>query len=686
MTDARVYRPACMLRLRIRLEDFTEAADTEAQTERTPFDEKLRNLSKQLNLLRSTQAQLRAAPGVEKATLKEIDRKVNQTRRSISTLEAEKSRTAAVTEDLGDGFSIDIITVPTSLDLELNGFRTADTLTATFPFRDAPLISDIIRSAQVDVYGGTVPAEDFANPARWRLAFARSVVMFRGYADSWDTDHGDDTAQVSISARSLESILIDGKMNALSKSFRVHGDGEKISTYINRVLEQFPPTSGKTGGDRLRAVWFGAAKDEEPVLNRKRLLRSLQTAQSRNDAAGGAPQGDPTGGSTPPAQAVGTPGEPRMAQRVPGQEMSVWDLITQACQLAGCLPTYDPSLPTTEDGVIPADFLLLRPPQTIYEDVTGGVRIAGGAQDGFTRTFLDPITRDPIRSDIRFMVWGHNVGTFKTSRKLGRIKAPAVEVVSYNPDGAPAERLLSVRYPDTKRATRIGSKGEGKVDEVVTRTVRGIRDKELLKQIAVGMYHSMSRQEVSVDIETDDLASYIDPQQPEAHNNDPDLLRLRPGSPCRVTVAREVKDPSRGLVLSPLSELYEQRTSEISRFLREQFNRFRPDLPADERQTLVEKQTSRIATAIAAARLTDLFYCRTVTHTWNADSGWEISMELVNFIEARSLPKNLSTTDLKDDQKLRSHPTVTTPSQDTVRRKEKALERLDQARRASGGS
>lgn len=676
----RVYRPAALMRLRIRLEDFVEAEDSEAQTEAEPFDEKIKAIDARLTTLTSTQAQLRARGGNTQALQADIDRQVRRARRARKALEEQKSRTASLTQEQGDGFSIDITTVPISLDVDLNGFRIADQINATFPFRDAPLVSQIIRACQVDILGGTVPQEDFANPGRWRLSFQRSVIMFRGFADTWETEHDEGNAVVSISARSMESILIDGKMNPLSKSFRINGEGEKISTYVNRILEQFPPTSGKSGGDQLRAVWFGANPDEEPVLSRKTLMRSLQTAQSRNKSGGGAAQGSPSGPGGPQA-AVGTPGQPRMAQKVPGQEMSVWDLISQACQLANCLPTYDPSLPTTEDGIIPADHILLRPPQTIFEDVSG-IRIAGGAQDGFQRTLRDPNTRDPITTDIRFMVWGHNIKAFKTSRKLGRIKAPTVEVRSYNPDAEPGQRCLAVRYPETKRGTRIGGKGEGKVNEVVVRNVAGIRDKELLKQIAVGLYHQMSRQEVSVEIETDDLASFIDPtDDTQIPNDNADLLRMRAGSPCRVTVAREVKDPSRGLVLSPLSEIFEKRTSEISRFLREQFDRFLPNITATERDGLVEQQTDRIATALSAARISDLFYCRSVGHSWTVDDGWTISMELVNFVEARALPRNLSDTDFQDDQQARLNPSVTTPDQDSRTSLAQAQERLAQSRR-----
>ena len=647
----RVYRPAHLLRLKIRLEDFDESVDPEAESTDKPFEQKLQRLNTKIASLQKKQSDLRAN-SPQSAELTKVSAEIRKNQRARKKLEGAEAQGAAQTLEKGDVFSIDIVVVATSFGLELNSPRVADTLTATFPFRDAPLISDIIRSAQVDLLVGTIPEEDFADPARWRLSFQRGVLRFRGYVDTWETSHDDADATVSISARSLESILIDGKVHPLSKSFRIDGDGEKISAYVQRILDKFPPTSGKTGGDQLKAVWYGATAESEPTLDRKSLIRSLQSAKSRNTAASGpippgtdAPALPPAEGDDP-AAAVGPPGQPSSGQKTPSQEMAIWDLITQACNIAGCIPVYDPSLP--EIGTIrPADSILLRPANTLFEEVDGGLRIPDGPLDGFNRTMT--FQGRPIQSDLRFMVWGHNIKSMSTSRKLGRIKAPGIEVRSLNPDAPPAQRLVKVRYPEAKRGTKIGAKGEAKVDEIITRVIRGVRDEKLLKQIAVSLYHQMARQEMAVHIETDDLSSYIDPNSSEVPNDVPDLLKLGPGSPCRVTVAREVKQGDGKLIMSPLSEVFEKRTSEIRRFLTEQAGIFRPE----QSQAVTDKMVERIAKSLSSARLTDIFYCRSVNHDWDTESGWKITMELVNFLEARSLPKNLSETDKADDAERR---------------------------------
>jgi hypothetical protein len=674
----RVYRPNAFLRLRIRLEDFTVGApeDTEAK----PYAERVKILDRQIGATRKKLAEARTAGNQDQVSAAELSSRLRREEKAKKKLASSDPQARAVGTAAADEFSVDLYTVPTDLSVDMNSFRMADKCHASFPFIDAPLMSDIIRAALVEVWIGTVTPEDFAAPDHWRLRRDRAVIVFRGYVDTWETTHDDQDAQVQIDARSLEAILIDAKINPLAKAYRIAGSGEKISTYVDRILAQFPPTAGKSGGDALKSAWYGAAN--EPVIDRKILLRSLQTAKSRTNANGGdsVQVATPLAGTDPgQGEGAAAAGAPRMPPKAPGQEMSLWDLITQACEISGCIPTYDPSLQPRGNVKDTGDFILLRPPQTIYGDALEGYKIAGGPVDGFRRRFALP--GGSLTSEIRFLVWGHNITSFKTSRKLGRIKVPGVEVISYNPDAPPAERRIAVLYPTNARTTRIGSKGEGQINEIQTRNVSGIRSKALLKQVAVGLYHSMSRQELSVTIETDDLASYIDPDAKPAatippraaaddpdllegqaplplaptplrgHNDDPDMLRLRPGSPCRVVVAREVRDPARGLVISPLSEVFEKRGGQLLEMLKNQQERFRPSgfrAPGEGASNVFE-MAARITKALSSVKLTDLFYCRSISHKFNGEDGWSATLELVNFLEARNLPSNLSADDQRDN-------------------------------------
>lgn len=717
---ARIYQPAALLRFSIRLEDSEEVGDANTFSEISPFpdravqlDRSLQRLTKQLAVAGAD----RAGGSPDGGSLARLKRQLTRVQAARERLRAGEPQAAAGTKEGGDAFTIAVRVVPLTIEVSKNGLNMADTMTASFPWLDAPFYSYVMRGVAVDVLMGTVLPAQFATADAWVLPEERGVLLFRGFVDQWETEHDGEDAMVNIQCRSYESVLMDAKIAPLAKAYRPDRE-ETISTYVNRILGQFPQTSGKFGGDAFRARWI-ADPTKEPKLSRRMLNRTLQTAASRNqtliDQGNVSPEGQPVApddpsSSTDPGAAEGTSGSPMMPPRNPGQEMSVWDLVVQACEIAGCLPTFDPTLPKlpARDGgapVDPANTLLLRPAQTIFEDVNGGVSIPGGPLDGFERQFSSP--QDPtrtVRSEVRFMIWGHNIRRLKTSRKLGKVRAPAVEVVSYNPDAPPGERRLSARFPNVSkkkkgsagvqvseegkplRASEIGAKGEYKIDKVITKVVRGIRDIDELQQIAVSLYHEMARQEVSVSLETDDMASYIDPtlvdQQP-AHNDDPDLLRLCPGLPCRVTVARQVRALSPGeqgkLVITPLSEIFEKRSEELARFLREQNRRFKRTVN-DEAQ--IKKATDRLARAMSSAKMLDVFYCRSVSHKLDPD-GYSCSMELVNYAPVRSDPQNLSTTDKQVNEQRRLTKLVKTLQQqidDEIKKAKERQRRQEQVR------
>lgn len=660
-TAARVYRPSVFMHLQIRLEDFSKDQDPTLPSSDVPYPVKLRN---QANRVAKTQAELTktsTAPGsVDKAAVSTLRKRLRTERAVLKQIQSQSPDAVAQQKGAGDAFSIDLYLVPLDWSVDMNSFRIADTMQATFPFIDAPFLSQIIRAAVVEVWAGTVTPEDFAAPDRWRLRRNRSSILFRGWVDSWDTTHDDTDAKVQITCRSYESILMDAKINPRAPVYKIKGGKEKISAYLNRILSQFPATSGGSGEGQLRAAWYGADPKTEPELSRNTLNRSLQTAASRNAAGSRDTQtitaDVPDPGGTPPESSVGptTTGDSRMPPKsmggMQGSEMSVWDLFTQACQLAGCLPTYDPSLPPTAAVPNPGNFILLRPPQTLFEDISEGYKIQGGASDGFERRFNLP-TGKQITSQVRFLVWGHNIKTMKTSRKLGHVKVTAVEVISYNDDAPAGKRTISVRYPSTKFVTHLLAKGEAQSNEVLTINVQGIRDEKMLLQVAVGVYHQISRQELSVSIETNDLASYIDPSTGLAHNDEMDMLRLRPGSPCRVAVARQVQTPAdnQTLVISPLSEVFEQRDDVIFKLLQDQNERFSTTNTGFFAGTKANEMQQRISAALASAKLVDTFYCRTIQHRGTEEDGWSCTMELVNFLTARALPRVLSKQDQETD-------------------------------------
>lgn len=673
----------------VRLEDFkNQDADNPPAPESDPYPHRNKKITADIAKLESQLAQVDAATAAlsskDSNSSYALRQQIARKKRALSGLRSGKTAQAADAQPPEPATYVEFRTVPIAARFEAQGFRTADTLKATFPFRDAPLESRIMRECLVELYVGTVTVENFATRENWILPAQLSdttVLVFRGYVDEWESPHDEGGSFVTLSARSFEAVLIDGKINPRAPAYRVHGAEEKISAFVNRILEAYPPTSGKYGSE-LRAFWYMADPAKETKLSAKELTRNLQTAASRAAADGTAPGQEPAprpqqpADEAQPAQATGgDSGDvsmPQRAQRVDG--ISIWDLITMACELAGCIPIYDPSLPAIKVGAEPApgqpdtrakidpkNCILLRPPQTIYDDVDRGVSIKGGSQDGFSRELN--YNGRAVQSDLRMLVWGHNIKALKFVRKMSRARAVGVEVRSYNPDAPPAERLVKARYPVKTQATHMkihGPKGKSStapIEVIKTILVRGIRSEALLQKIAAALFNQLSRQEISVHIETEDLASYIDPTVPSqhgtkalTHNANPDLLKLRPGTPVRILVANEVQDPDAGnsIVISTLSEVMDRKGSRIKQLLTDQNARFRAwQSPAE-----VEANASKIQAALQSAQLPDHFYCKTISLDFKED-GVAIAMELINYLEARFASQNLDEASRKADQELK---------------------------------
>jgi hypothetical protein len=660
----RSYRPAAIVKLSIRLEDFGNDDGAAAATERRPFKTPAARAAAALDGARAELAVLRAsgaATGADEAKVRRAERAASRAGGARAT--APPDNAAA------DLFAVVLALVPQEMGLELNGFTIADKLQCSFQLRDLPIVPDVARAILAEVYMGNIPPADFGDPSRWVPSLLGTPPMFRGYVDVHDVTGDDGDAQVQLQARSLEARLMDAKVDPRRRDRLIRRNdafvdgrgktvrGEKLTAYLRRFLSTIPEFSGALGGDAIGVrIWPNFDPAREPILGADTLLRSLQTAQSRAQAGGQVQGAPPLPAGQDPGLAPGV-GSPTIPPPTPAMDLSAWDVVVRACELSGFVPIYDPSIvgrdAATGDLVKGADNILLVLPQTIMETPQDGLRVAGGPHDGFSREFVERGTTR-LRSEVRFMVWGSNVKNLKFSRKHGRIKAPAVRVVCHDPDGPAGGRTLSSTFPATPRGTRVSALGTGgpgaggagrghaPVEELVTKVVHGVRSQAQLDRIAVSLYHSVSRQEVSCEIETDDMSSYVDPSIPDG---DADVLRLRPGTPVRVAVAREVEDPAQGLQIGELSELFERRANPA--FMRKLLlgeSARRVGL-SDEGRRRLEQSLERVEAAYARARLTEWFYTRVVNHKFSVDDGWSATMELVNFLEARSLPANLGAGD-----------------------------------------
>jgi hypothetical protein len=661
-TAKNVYRPAAVLRLTIRLEDFSNDDGPQAQSEGRPAKTASARAIAGAASLRSLQAVRRASGEVDPA----LDAQVTVANKKAARFASGKTAATGAAPPGGSGLdehAIRISVVPLDLTCNLNGFRTADKVEFQANLLDLPIPPDLVRSMLVEVFMNTVHVDDFADPARWVPKVSQTPPMFRGYAEEEALEVDEGKASVTVSALSLEQRLMSLKINPFTKERRIAKAGEPVTAYIQRLISTIPEFNG-TFGDAMGVRMFpNVAADKIPRLDAKLFKRSLQSASSRAQA-GGQVQGAPPPGTDPSADpSNGQPagvGFPTPSPVV--ADVSVWDIITRAAELAGTIPVYDPSIVAREpDGTVSplgANNILLIPPQNIKETPQDGITIPGGPVDGFERSLTLGGT-STIRTQVRFLVWGSNLREMKIARKYGREKAPRVRCICHNPDAPAGKRVLTSVFPTTLRGTSVSAVGSGSakghapVEEEVVRVIREIRRQDELDRIAEALYHAIGRREVTCLIETNELASYVDPTRPETQNENPDLLTLRPGTPCRVVVARRVQDPaSPDFVVNGLSELMDRRANPA--FLRQALSSNPAVAGSPGARALIEKQLAKLEAAFQSSRLTDWFYTRNLTVRWNPNDGWSASIELSNYVEARNSPANLSKQDRQRNDTMKA--------------------------------
>lgn len=675
----RVYRPIAFLQIRARLRD-SESLDSEAASQADPFDQNLKVIQKKRVQLRNRlaleQALQSSSNGLSSAAdiidvndqLRGLDREEAALR---SGQKQQQSGTDTTKVQTSNDLSVDFYVVPTELNVELNSFRIADECQGAFPFKDLPLPADAVRSFYVRAFMGSVGPTEFSDPLQWRFLGTllnpngnNTQPMFSGYIDQWEDQHDENGSFVQFRARSVDAILMDAKVFAASAAPLIHGGKEPIDVFVKKFLQKIPQVSGALGPASLdvrfepslaAAIMAGTAK--VPTLERTVLSKALQTAKSRNKANGSVDgqlpnveTAQPDASTDQTGQQEGS-GTPRLAAPTLQPDTNAWDIIVTACEKVGLIPIWDP--------LIAEDAIILAPPQNLFQRPDGGVGISF-SQDGFHRAIGDKAGQI-IETDVRFMVWGHNLKTFKRSKKYGKIAAPGVQVISYNQSADTKHAVLTALYPDRSRGDKASVaakargknvKSGGKVSTYVTRVVHGVRDIEQLRQIAMGLYNSIARQETSIHLETDDMASFVDPSQGPGTNEN-DLLTLRAGMAIRIMIALKQLDPSLGLTVTPLSDFMDSRGVAVRQALTTQYGKYLVGQSGQTPASLIERAMDKVTTALNTTKVPDTFYVRTVSHKWNAEDGWSCEMELVNFNEVY-LPENLSAEDKALDESRRA--------------------------------
>ena len=546
--------------------------------------------------------------------------------------------------------------VPKKCTVEMPSTRQAATFDLTFDFKELPIDPRTVRAIGVEVHMGVVSPADFADGMRHAgpHGVRRSILQTRddknspntktllmvGIGDEWDVEYGTDGAEVSIKGRDLRGLLLDSplslrEINKLDLSRPLDG-------VIADLLFMHP------AGERIEIV-FNAA--EWPNGRIPYALPSDAVPRHRRGA-----RGSRRGGFAAP------PG---------GGEMTYWDAIVRLCFLVGAIPYFS------------GRQLHLRPALGYFEQRGNG---------------LDPVTRTPFNPNaarqlpghpawaVRRMIYGNNLSSIKFSRKFGGSQKPKqVRCISADlssPDRANA-RHIEARWPispptprqqaasqspprtpvrppppgaplsrqvEAALRNRVAPSAQQSQTEVINIPVYGIRDVERLRGIAMALFNEIGRNEMGGTFETKDLSSF------GAGNEDPDLLRLRPGDAVEfyfdgsLAGAGATNDPANHF-RRPFSEVLQETTRRLG--------------------------SEQLARAILATsrgsinRIQNFFRVSSVHYTFEG-SGIGVSVEFQNYFVIRNDLLGAQTTDLlagrgPTDQRpaqrtvVRDHPRVPRP-------------------------
>ncbi len=463
--------------------------------------------------------------------------------------------------------------LPKSVTIERNGIRTADTATVTFDYRDAPFDPRLIRSVAIECVIGLVDAESFERGIDGQMREDGTLLSlvprgmaaaadpppgttrFVGLVDEWAVNlDGMEGDSIDLDCRDLTAILLDTPLPA--------GDGIDMELPFDRGVRELLNRQASTRGTSVR---FGIAGEEGDAP-----IPGTSVPRSRRPRRGGGARRGRQG----------------------GQQLSLWDHITETATQVGLVPVF-------EDN----ELRLIRP-RTFYEN----------------------------RDIARRMVYGRNLESLGFARKLGGTKVPTIEVRVYDPalgrtrwarypvpGTAPRTGVFGTTDPPrVARANEVPPSGQNPDDRILTFTLSGITDPETLAAAAESIWHQVGRQEIEGKIKTSDAWSWERPIEGV------DLLRLRPGDAIEILVASpETAELSRGTTLTSATEIRGLQREARAQYL--------------ETIGWSRQVAERFAALQDATAFQTIFRVQNVRIVWDVDSGLTIECDFQNFLEIREL-------------------------------------------------
>jgi hypothetical protein len=271
-------------------------------------------------------------------------------------------------------------------------------------------------------------------------------------------------------------------------------------------------------------------------------------------------------------------GQPLAGQRNTGKDDTYWEIIQDLVSRAGLI------------AFIELDKLVISTPRVLYD-----------------------------KSKAKQFVYGQNIKNLEIKRKLGRHKGfnVAVRCLDLN-----TKEVLTVRLPeegtaDWAKATGIpntrvkvpvinpdGSQGTPKDAPAIAFRVANVNDRSKLIEIGEKIFEELSRQQLDGSFETHEMET---PYKDGSDDKIFDLTQLRIGTPISIEIDQgDLQGISRVKDLATRIAYLEARGYE--RIIAQSF-------------------------AIAMGQFTPVFYTKAASFTLDADTGFKLKVEFINFID-----------------------------------------------------
>lgn len=486
--------------------------------------------------------------------------------------------------------------IPKAARVELPAYRSAGKWSLVFDYNDLPIDPRTVRSLGVSIYMDSVKATDFADamggtvaPSQGRQGAIQQRqrrlsmlnptyenCVMQGVADSWQVSHSSSGSWVTIEGRDLRGCLLD-------------------SPILSTMLKDLPLAQ-----DIGQVVQWIISKHEYGGQ------MAIRPAPAEEWPAGRIPSPFTSDGVTAITTRVlrGANGKKKTGGMVDAKPevLNYWDVIVKYCNLVGAVPYFQ------------AEILHIKPSRNLYDQQSAGT--------------------------VRRLMFGRNVEELNIERKLAGRTPGQIEVVSLDtsttdrgdqklrvarwpadtaPTNLPANARNSAIAKDMAAALVSGvspTDSAGKQD-VVRISVPGITSLTRLTQIAQELYEEIGRGELGGSVKTRNLASF------GKGNEDPDLVRLRPGDGIELQVdVRNFRVPG-NIGGAPLSNDAGLSNAELVQRLTAK---------------LGDENLARVIVASARNALTGLlqtYRVSNVSFSWDASSGISLEFDFHNFVVSR---------------------------------------------------